>query len=203
MSMRIAFVFLLLSPLPALGQIPDLPVDDPDSVGAIDQQRAYSLFGMFRAQEDLAFHSPNDGCYARCHLMSMRLGQMGVPARRLWAFSAIKARLYAKTNGASSRVVEWDWHVAPVVPVRVGDKTRWLVFDPCLFSRPVSVEDWAAALRKNAAAPPPQLTVTQLGEPPIRNGQRFPGSGYWLRPDPREGPSAHAFKTLGEMKAPK
>lgn len=199
--LRSLLLFFLLVPTLS-AQVPALPTD-PEEVGALDGQKAFAFFAQFRSQEDLAFHAPHDGCYARCHLMSTRLRQMGVQVRRVWAFPPTKTRLHAKTTRASSGAVEWDWHVAPLVPLRIGDQVEWLVFDPCLFTRPIRMEDWQKAMRKSDAAPMPTLTVTQLGEPPHRNGKRLPGTGYWTQPDPREGPSAHAVKTLkGFGKAP-
>lgn len=193
---------LFLVAATAHAQLPDLPGENPALFGAIEQQKAFTLFSMFRHQEELALDSINDGCYARCHLMSLRLKQMGIEVRRAWAFSAPRTQLHAKTTRSSSGFVEWDWHVAPLVPVTIGEKLHWLVFDPCLCTRPVSLDAWRDRLRKDSVSPLPSLAVTQLGEPPIRNGIRVPGSGYWLQPDPKEGPNVHAVKTLGSMKRP-
>lgn len=171
-----------------IGALPRDPVD----VAAIDMQKAIALFNLFRGQDDLALHAAHDGCYARCHLMSMRLRQMGVEVRRVWAFAPPKSRLHAKT--LSGRAIDWDWHVAPIVAVHSGDKVDWLVFDPCLFNRPTAIDDWTRAMTSKESLP--QLTATRLGEPPIRSGRRLAGSGYWTDRDPPEGPSVHALKTL-------
>lgn len=180
----------------ARADIAALPLD-PADVTAIDQQKAIALFNLFRGQEDLRLQSAQDGCYARCHLMTLRLRQMGVEVRRIWAFAPPKLRLQAKT--VSGRSTEWDWHVAPIVAVRVGDKIEWLVFDPCLFTQPAPIEKWGQALAKKDT-PPPQLTATRLGEAPIKSGRRLLGSGYWAGGDPVEGPSVHAIKTLKSLK---
>lgn len=195
-------ILFLASPLAA--QVPVLP-SCLDVVGTLDRQQAQALFRQFCFQDDLALHAPQDGCFARCHLMCIRLRQMGVQVRRAWAFPQPKTRLHARAIGAKSGVIEWDWHVAPLVPMRVGDQVEWVVFDPCLFTRPVSLEEWAHALRKDERAPLPSLAATQLGEPPTRHGKRLTGTGYWTAADPGEGPTAHAVKTLrgyGKPKAP-
>ena len=165
--------------------------EDPAEVNALDQQKAFVLFSMLRHQ-DLAYDFPADGCYARCHLMTLQMRQMGVELRRAWAFSG-KTRLFAKTPKGT---MSWDFHVAPLVPVRVGDKVQWLVFDPTMLGHPVPLEEWGNAMRKNDSFPMPTLTTTQLGEPPLRNGKRTGGSGYWVGGDPREGATAHATNMI-------
>src|SRR5262249_20198592 len=154
-----AFVLCLAVAASAAADSFGLP-DSPDEVNAVDQQKAFVLFSMLR-NLDLAYDFPADGCYARCHLMTLHLRQMGLELRRAWALSG-KPRLFAKTPKGT---MNWDFHVAPLVPVRVGDKVEWLVFDPTMLSRPVPLEEWGNAMRKNESFPMPTLTTTQLGEP--------------------------------------
>lgn len=184
--------FLMLA-LAGAAQPPTHPDDLVPSAEfqPLDREKALILFCLLKNQ-DFAFDFPNDGCYARCHLMTLQMRQMGIHLKRAWAFST-KERLFVKTGKGD---ITWDFHVAPLVPVRTDDKVQWLVFDPTLFVEPVPLEDWGQKMRKNAASPIPVLTTTLLGEPPMRNGKRLTGSGYWTSADPREGPSAHATNML-------
>lgn len=162
----------------------------------LDQQRAYIIFSFIRAQPDLDFGTPHlNRCHARCQLVVERLIELGLTPRRGWCF-ANGASLFVKHEKAPRGTIEWDYHVAPMLEVRVGDKLEWLIFDPALFDRPVTLERWGAAMRKDEKARPPELTTTAIGEAPIRGGKRTPGTGYWPMPDPPGGAAAYARKLL-------
>jgi len=45
--------------------------------------------------------------------------------------------------------VEWVWHIAPVVRVRVNSTIESWVFDPSVADRPLVFTDWLSAIHGN------------------------------------------------------
>src|SRR5947209_8030543 len=120
----------------------------PRSQDAIDSEQAAAIFTVFAAAGELALRFPADGCYARTHVMVQRLLKEGLVPCKLWAFAASATDLlWIETPEHSDKRVQWAYHVAPVLMVRMPDgNAREFVFDPVLFNRPVAVEDWRSAL---------------------------------------------------------
>ena len=157
---------------------------------AIEAELAAAILAEFSTDEDLALRYPADGCYARTHLMVKRLLDRGLAPSKVWAFAAGAADLlWMITPDHPDGRVQWRYHVAPVHMVRGPDGgPQEIVFDPLLFDRPVTVDEWRDALHDT-----PSVVVTALGETPI---PARGGSGYWPSSDPPEGPDAHARETL-------
>ena len=166
----------------------------PRSQDAIEPERAAAIFAAFAAAEDLVLRFPADGCYARTHVMVQWLLGQGLTPSKEWAFAASATDLlWTETPHHPTGRVQWGYHVAPALAVRGPDGvSQEMVFDPLLFDRPVSVEEWRKALHDT-----PTLVRTAPGEPPLPERG---GSGYWPGPDPLEGPDAHARETLEEYR---
>jgi hypothetical protein len=121
----------------------------PGSPAAIDADQAGAIFAEFASVSDPALRFPADGCYARTHVMVQQLLDKGLAPTKVWAFAASNADLLWIENAdqADGRV-HWACHVAPVLLVRVPDGgAREMVFDPILFSGPVTLQEWRNALR--------------------------------------------------------
>jgi hypothetical protein len=126
---------------------------------------------------------------------------MGVePAGKAWAFSQQYLNRRSGEPGGSllraqtpyapedTGVVEWTYHVAPVVLVDQGDGTvQQMVIDPSLFDGPALLDEWL-----DAQQPVAHSTVTDLGEGPFGVG-----TGYWPVADPAGDLDLHA---RGKMK---
>jgi hypothetical protein len=164
----------------------------PPSPDATEPDQAATIFAEFAAAGDLALRYPADGCYARTHVMVRRLLERGLAPWKIWAFAAgVADLLWVETSDHPDGRVQWAYHVAPVLLVREPDGgAREMAFDPILFDRPVSVEEWRSALHDT-----PALVRTAPGEPPL---PELGGSGYWPGPDPLEGPDVHARDTLDD-----
>jgi Glutaminase len=164
----------------------------PGSPDAIEADQAAAIFAEFAASEDLALRFPADGCYARAHVMLRRLLEQGWNPKKVWAFAAGAADLlWLETPDHPDGRVQWQYHVAPILVVRGPDgDSREMVFDPILFDRPVTIEEWCTALHDT-----PTLVRTAPGEAPLPERG---GSGYWPSADPLEGPDANARETLEE-----
>jgi len=166
----------------------------PRTPDIVDADVAAEIFAEFAADSELALRFPADGCYARTHLMVQRLLDRGLVAWKVWAFAAsAKDLLWANTFDHPDGRVQWSYHVAPLLLVRMADqRLQELVFDPVLLDRPVGIEEWVTALHDT-----PTLVRMAAGEAPL---PACGGSGYWPGPDPIEGPELHARETLEEYR---
>jgi hypothetical protein len=173
------------------------------AASGLSVEEAIKMFKTMANQKDIAFHYVSDGCYARTHLMILRLKKLGAQPARVWAFPDDGGKLRAKTSFLKSGIVEWNYHVAPVVPVAFEGKTHYVVIDPSMFTRPVTVPEWSAAQKNSKGDAAPVIRITKLGEAPVLpNGKRAPGNGYWPVANPMEGATAHAISTMSKFKAP-
>ena len=108
----------------------------------ISLNKANQLFKKASKMKNIAWKYKQDGCYARAHLMARRFEAEGVRVDKVW----IKGELYV---AGSDPLIEWKFHVAPVVYVNDGKNgVKKMVIDPSLFSRPVTVEEWDKKISK-------------------------------------------------------
>src|SRR5262249_5916255 len=140
-------------------------------------------------------------CYARAQLMIERMRTQKLHPYRVWSV-ANGEPLHAKTTNVRAGFVEWGYHVAPILRVRIDARTqRWYVIDPSLFRQPVTIAQWEAAQMKTRASHKPYITLTRVGEAPVWiDNKRKNGTGYWPGADPREGLHNHAVATMKRYK---
>jgi hypothetical protein len=162
-------------------------------------QQALLAFRIMAAQTDISFGFPTDGCYARAHLMARRLRAMGMRPSKVWSFARGKQEpLVCRTPNDPKGYVVWGYHVAPTVRVRIRPGViRHFVIDPSMFTKPVTVAQWAAAQKPHRASRTPYVCLTRFDKAPTRpDGARCPGSGYSPAPDPIRGSDAHALAVM-------
>ncbi|HTL13194.1 MAG TPA: protein-glutamine glutaminase family protein [Bdellovibrionota bacterium] len=113
----------------------------------ISYTRAEHLFDVLANEHHIPFRYPDDGCYARAHEMSRILEVNGVYSRKVWIFGDLHAATpYGPPFGAEGSV-DWGWHVAPVVSVRMPNGTvQDMVIDPSLETQPVTYDTWRARM---------------------------------------------------------
>jgi RHS repeat-associated protein len=162
----------------------------PASPGLI---QARKIFNDMADESDIAWDFSPDGCYARAHLMNECIDERyGIAADKIWAFGT----LTVDSNGFYGTIT-WGWHVAPIITVTNPDgSTETYVIDPSIADGPVSVDEWLGIMTTdisqidsvqrtssdqipNATNPGPTPR-----DPYDPTGALFPGSGYWLWPDP-------------------
>lgn len=87
----------------------------------------------------ITFLYPDDGCYARAHEMCRLIG----PSRtgKAWIYGSLVAR----TRNHPDCHVNWRYHVAPTVPVKLGAAVIPHILDPSLFAKPVPIATWKGA----------------------------------------------------------
>lgn len=107
-------------------------------VSSLSYEYLQELFGWLRSQKHIPFEYPEDGCYARAHEMARLLESKGVIAGKAF----IEGDLRVETKNSPKGYVEWWYHVAPVVNVRVDGQLKAYVIDPSIFDRPVPAEEW-------------------------------------------------------------
>jgi hypothetical protein len=128
----------------------------------------------------IPFMYPRDGCWGRAHEMRRLMVDMGLWPGKIW----IEGSLNTPTRNYIACFVNWGWHVAPTLCVRRRRFWPWwwwpwwtgerMVFDPSLFTTPVTPAQWKAVQGDANAT----LTYTE--------GARFwlwP-YGYWPQTDP-------------------
>jgi uncharacterized Zn-binding protein involved in type VI secretion len=153
--------------------------------GPISPEQAQVVFDIMAAQGDIAFGYPIDGCYARAEMMAERMQQLGLVPSKAWTFARAGGVLTAKSPTFGD--VTWGYHVATTLDVQSATGPTPMVFDPSLFSQPVSMAGWEGAQGTVGTA-----GITSLGQPPTTAG----GSGYWPGKDPPGGIRKDAFNIM-------
>lgn len=105
------------------------------------------IFNDFAARDGFDYY--RDGCYARAHLMCRALEQMDIKPAKAWAFKNVEydrgvkfeQNLWVDINDDVQ--INWRYHVAACVPVRMPDKSiQNIVLDPTIMNGPATVEQW-------------------------------------------------------------
>jgi hypothetical protein len=122
---------------------------------------------------------PEDGCYARAHIMGRIVHRLYPAAWRgkVWAFAPTESEMHTVVHLPKGDVqVGWTWHVTPILKVKDPDRGyRLMVLDPGLFAGPVSRSTWLSRL--NGVG---HWNVTPWGQPLAG----VPGTGYSPFGDP-------------------
>jgi hypothetical protein len=108
-----------------------------------DDLAARSCAPLTASAPCIPFLFPWDGCWGRAHEMCRLMRADGLRPCKVW----ITGGLRVDTANSNTCYVQWGWHVAPVLCVRGSGKWSWLrvrsmVFDPSLFSTPVTQAQW-------------------------------------------------------------
>ncbi|HKO47318.1 MAG TPA: protein-glutamine glutaminase family protein [Polyangiaceae bacterium] len=92
-------------------------------------------------QRRMSWLFPDDGCFARAEQVDVRVAQFGkTRPHKLFAFGPL--RVY--TDNAPSGVVEWWYHVVPVVKNSAGEP---IVLDPAVSPcKPLPYQKWLALM---------------------------------------------------------
>lgn len=107
-------------------------------ISEISFEHANTLFRTLSQDPQLPFAFPEDGCYARSRYMAQFLNRQDLNVGQIY----VEGRLQVESRFAPRGIVNWRYHVAPVIMVRRNGRTHPYVLDPSLFSEPVPIERW-------------------------------------------------------------
>src|SRR5262249_36866628 len=113
---------LALTLAAGLGFLPAAAAASPTVVAAADKADPGEVsrpFAHLAKLPDVPWTCLHDGCYARAERAVEELEKLGFHPRKIWAFPSGPEPLWVATPRAAKGFVEWTYHVAPVVPVRL------------------------------------------------------------------------------------
>lgn len=151
----------------------------------VSRTRAQQLFDLVSVQTCnpltvpapcIPFLYPDDGCWARAHEMCRLMLAAGAWPKKIW----IDGNLHTLTKNNPACYVNWGWHVAPTLCVRLSFwHAEDMVIDPSLFTTPVSKPTWKGV----QGDPTATLTPTAASLYWRNNIPTDPGyvdTNYWL-----------------------
>jgi hypothetical protein len=105
-------------------------------------------------QSGLPFGYQQANCHNISHYISLWLESKGYQCAKIWAFAPV---VYStdnpslisftdKKNISPTGKIDWGYHVAPILQVKIGNKVRKMAIDPGLFKSPVRYKTWLAKL---------------------------------------------------------
>ncbi len=113
-------------------------------------------------QSQIEFNYPQGGCQQRAHIMSVMLAKkFNIQHGKVWLFAPITMHVHDartlfvadKNQITPNNVVEWNYHVAPVVQVNDGNTTSVMVIDPSTNTNaPQLLADWFAGIGNSDAS---------------------------------------------------
>lgn len=125
-----------------------------DFAAAVTPQKAVEIFDLLARAHSLKHDFISGGCEARTHLMCADMFDMGVIPQKSWAVGKLSPGM---------RDVSWQFHVAPVVDVKMPDGSlTQVVIDPAVFNGPATVSEW----RRQIGASDKNSAVTAYDERP-------------------------------------
>ena len=121
----------------------------------VDHSTLIHLFQQI-LKSGIPFGYQQANCHNISHFTCLFAESKGINAAKIWAFtpgiySPTSSRLISFTDNqklSPTGKIDWGYHVAPVVQVQIGNKTRKMVIDPVLFPKgPVGYRSWLAKLK--------------------------------------------------------
>jgi hypothetical protein len=133
-------------------------------------QQTCSLGGPFSVTPCIPFQYVRDGCYARAHKMRWIITtKYRYCVDKVFSFAVNgNDTLAVQANKWGGCCVEWWYHVAPLVRVKLGPYVLLLVIDPGMFDKPVLLTSWLAAQENKTCSPNAHVSLYSIQ----------PGSAY-------------------------
>lgn len=113
--------------------------DNSIYISEVSFKRATELFEFIKNKDYIPFTYPEDGCYARAHIMSRLLETKGIISGKAF----VHGRLGVYSKNAAKGLVVWNYHVATFLLVKKkGHISQIYVLDPSIFNKPVTFNQW-------------------------------------------------------------
>ena len=114
-------------------------VDSP--IHTVTMEQATQLFHFFKQHALFNWKNSHNGCEGKADAICVLLDAWQIPSAKAWAFSGA----YLKNHiGALKK--NWNYHVAPALPVMVNEQVIYFVLDPATADTLQTVEVWAASI---------------------------------------------------------
>jgi hypothetical protein len=107
----------------------------------ISLSQAEELFAFFKNHPLFNWSRLNNGCEGRADAVCILLDEWNIPNYKGWVFSG--AYLKKHVGGLKNN---WNYHVAPVLPVETDGRVVYYVLDPGTGNSLQPIEEWAAAV---------------------------------------------------------
>ncbi|WII70769.1 protein-glutamine glutaminase family protein [Bdellovibrio sp. 22V] len=108
-------------------------------ISVVKEEELNKIFADFAKDPKYAFDVPDDGCWARAHIMARELEKKGIRVGKMF----IEGTLIVETkNARNGENVVWSYHVAPMVAVETKTGVEMRILDPAMFNKPVPVKTW-------------------------------------------------------------
>ena len=115
--------------------------DDINSTSFVNINMAQELFDFFKNCNLFRWSDANNDCEDRANAICILLDEWNIPNFKGWVFSGFFLK-----KDFGSLVNKWNYHVAPLLPVKENDVVTYYIIDPATKSSLTSIEDWAAAI---------------------------------------------------------
>jgi hypothetical protein len=129
--------------------------DEVFKVSVLSQSEAEELFAKFTKNSLMHFNLVSDGCYARAYLMiaAAQLKEVYMVKRVVEVINKTEATINI-TIPNQPWILRWYYHVAPMLYVRNENSNtiQEMIFDPSLFNRPITKNEFIEALSNNKRA---------------------------------------------------
>jgi hypothetical protein len=121
----------------------------------VDHSTLTHLFQQI-LKSGIPFGYQQANCHNISHFTCLFAESKGINAAKIWAFtpsiySPTSSRLISFTDNqklSPTGKIDWGYHVAPVIQVKIGNSISNMVIDPVLFPKgPVSYRSWLAKLK--------------------------------------------------------
>lgn len=123
-------------------------------LSVFDEDYAKVVYNQIINDEKNAFNYPIDGCYARAHQMSMLMDKLNIISGKIF----IEGKFLVETK---MREVNWSYHVASLVAIKINNSIDLYVIDPILFNKPISIASWKDYLTQNSKSKITDLYLTK------------------------------------------
>lgn len=108
-------------------------------VSVVPEEELNQIFSKIAKDPKYAFDVPENGCWARAHIMAKELEAKGIRVGKMFVEGTLAVRTKKALNGEG---VIWSYHVAPLVAVQTKNGVELRILDPSLFDKPVPVKTW-------------------------------------------------------------
>jgi hypothetical protein len=109
--------------------------------GTVSKILAEKLFILFKQHPLFHWNDSNNGCEGRADAICILLDEWKIPNEKAWIFSGYYLK---KQTGQLKQ--NWNYHVAPILPVEEEGQIIYYVLDPATAGSLQLINEWAAAI---------------------------------------------------------